>query len=209
MNTEWYTVKDIEEQLNISKPTIYRYLENHGHYLKTRKVDNAIFIANSSVIVLKNIREQYENGKRKNQVEEYLKDGGIPLHVAHPDNNVRMHATQESDELQQLVEASTKFVIFALEEKFKQQMQEYDKTMRMLKEDYNRDLQSLTEQIQDARTEIQNLQREETNRDNDRDQKLMETIRSIQELKKMMIEEQQARLKLAATQEKKPWWRFW
>ncbi|GAA3315575.1 hypothetical protein GCM10020331_010720 [Ectobacillus funiculus] len=155
MDKDWCTVKEVEEQLDISRPTIYRYIDNHNHYLNTKKVDNTIFIHRKSIEVIIDIREQYEKGKRKKQVEEYLKTKSVPLHVTIHDNNVRTLETQGLDEIRSLVEASTQFIVHAMNEKLDQQQREHDNNMRMLKEEHEKLIEQLTGEIQDSKKEIQ------------------------------------------------------
>jgi AcrR family transcriptional regulator len=201
MKQEWYTVKEVEKELNVSRPTLYRYIENHGHYLKTNKVDNAIFISHQSLDILREIREQYENGKRKKQIEEYLKNKAVPLHITVRDNNVRMQESQgisEINEIKSLLETSTKFIVHTMNEHLEKQREEHHDNMMRLQETHEKTVQYLVKEIHDSREEIQILKDELVFRENKRDQQLMLLIRDMQETKKVM----------ATTQEKK-WWRFW
>lgn len=198
MNQEWHTVKEVEEQLNISRPTLYRYIDNHGHYLKTKKVDNAIFIHHKSMDILKDIREQYENGKRKKQIEEFLKNTAVPLHMTVRDNNVITQEPQGIDEIKRLLETSTRFIIHTMNERLEQQQKEHDKTVRMLQENHENFVQQLVKEIQGSKEEVQMLKKEMSSQDNKRDQQLMSLIRDMQETKKL----------ITATKQKK-WWQFW
>ena len=195
MDKDWCTVKEVEEQLDISRPTIYRYIDNHSHYLNTKKVDNTIFIHRKSIEVIIDIREQYEQGKRKKQIEEYLKNKSVPLHITVHDNNVRTLETEGLDEIRSLVEASTRFIVHAMNEKLDQQQREHDNNMRMLKEEHEKLIEQLTGEIQDSKKEIQILKKDIDNQDDKRDRQLMTLIRDMQETKKM----------IAAAEQKQSW----
>jgi len=201
MEQDWYTVKEVEKELNVSRPTLYRYIENHGHYLKTNKIDNAIFIYHQSLDTLREIREQYENGKRKKQIEEYLKNKAVPLHITVRDNDVRTQESQgisEINEIKRLLETSTKLIVHAMNENLEKQRKEHHDNIIKLQETHEKTVQDLVKEVHDSREEIQLLKDELVSRENNRDQQLMSLIRDMQETKKIM----------AATQGK-TWWQFW
>jgi Protein of unknown function (DUF3967) len=201
MERDWYAVKEVEKELNVSRPTLYRYIENHGHYLKTNKVDNAILIHHQSLDTLREIREQYENGKRKKQIEEYLKNKAVPLHITVRDNDVRTQESQgisEINEIKRLLETSTKLIVHAMNENLEKQGKEHHDNIIKLQETHEKTVRELVKEVHDSREEIQLLKDELVSRENNRDQQLMSLIRDMQETKKIM----------AATQGK-TWWQFW
>lgn len=76
---EWLTVVAIEKQTNIPNATLRRYIRNHGHHLNIRKKGKVYFISSESVPIILNIRQQYDDGKSQDQVENALVQKGNPV----------------------------------------------------------------------------------------------------------------------------------
>lgn len=164
---EWLTVKDVEDRVKIPNATIRRYIRSHGYNLKIKKQNQSWLIAEDSVDVLVKIRDLYAKGKTAEQVSETLARDGIPMTITVDDGDE--HTTvQVAEALVQLKESMNEQMNTLKDELVKQQ--EFNKAL----------LQKLNER---------------STRDDERDRKLTEALRSIQEVKQIAAAEEETKEK--------------
>lgn len=81
MDTQWFTVGEIEKHTRIPERTIRRYLDIHGHHIKTKRQGRSVLIADEAVQVIRDIRGMYDAGMSSERVEEVLAQSGLPMVV--------------------------------------------------------------------------------------------------------------------------------
>ncbi|MFJ5772544.1 DUF3967 domain-containing protein [Psychrobacillus sp. NPDC093180] len=87
---EWLTVLAVEKQTNIPNATIRRYIRNHGHHLNIRKKGKVYLLSSESIAIVLSIRQQYDDGKSQDQVEEALGLMGNPVTITVTANDEQM-----------------------------------------------------------------------------------------------------------------------
>lgn len=88
---KWLTVSDLAEQFGIPQPTIRRYIERHGHHLRTKKHHKSYLIFQESIPYLVRIREGYSEGMNGDQVETMLAASGAPTIITVSDASDHSH----------------------------------------------------------------------------------------------------------------------
>lgn len=163
---EWITPADVSEKYNIPVETIRRYLRQHGHHLKIKKIHKKYLIHSDSVKFIPQIRDQFADGKSVEEVEEYLESKGLPLTITvQPDEHERH---DRDDRLEgAMLEMAKKMDQF--QSQFNQQ------------KEFNRQLVDRLDQQQKYIDE----------RMNERDRLLMESLRGIQEQNKLIAATQE------------------
>ena len=81
MAEQWLHISEAAEKTHIPAETVRRYIREHGVHLRIKKSGKYYYIHEESLIVIKQIRELYSNGKKKNEIEESLSAAGIPMTV--------------------------------------------------------------------------------------------------------------------------------
>jgi hypothetical protein len=76
MNRTTISVNDLANELAIPAGTLRRYLRQHAHLLDVSKVHKSYVIAEESIGVLKQIREEYSKGLSSEEVENRLLGSG-------------------------------------------------------------------------------------------------------------------------------------
>lgn len=109
---EWLTVLAVEQQTNIPNATLRRYIRNHGHHLNIRKKGKTYYIASESITIILNIRQQYDEGKTQDQVEEALGQMGNPvtITVTADDKQMTVNIGETLLELQKSVNDQNKII---------------------------------------------------------------------------------------------------
>lgn len=78
---EWLTVAEASEKTKIPVETIRRYIRNHGHHLKVKKLQKKYYLHEECMNVIEKIRELYMDGKEVTEVDERLAKAGVPLTI--------------------------------------------------------------------------------------------------------------------------------
>lgn len=158
-------------------PTVRRYIQKHQAFLDTKREGKKILLHPDSVEILKKIRKWYMiDNMIDTEIDKKLKTDGYKLFI-----NVESINHQSIN--QELDSSSLDF----LKAMFKEQ--------RAINEQLMESNKLLVKEIEEIK---QGYKESETKREQ-RDLALMETLRSIQETKKLV----------AASEEKKKWWQFW
>lgn len=81
MAEQWLDVSEAAEKTHIPAETVRRYIREHGVHLRIKKSGKYYYIHEESLDVIKQIRQLYSDGKKKNEIEESLSAAGIPMTV--------------------------------------------------------------------------------------------------------------------------------
>lgn len=174
---DWITINDISKMINTPVPTVRRYIQKHQAFLNTKREGKKILLHPDSVEILKKIRKWYMiDNLIDTEIDNKLKADGYKLFID-------VQSINHQSINQELDSSSLGF----LKAMFKEQ--------RAINEQLMESNKLLVEEINEIK---QNYKESETKREQ-RDLALMETLRSIQETKKLV----------AASEEKKKWWQFW
>jgi hypothetical protein len=86
--SEWYTLKEMIELVDIPENSLKRYIQEHDNFIKFNKEHNRYKIHESAVNVLKKIRKLYGEGHKKDEVNDRLREMGTPMDiVVKPDDD--------------------------------------------------------------------------------------------------------------------------
>ncbi|PEU68093.1 hypothetical protein CN397_24220 [Priestia megaterium] len=174
---DWITINDISKMINTPVPTVRRYIQKHQAFLNTKREGKKILLHPNSVEILKKIRKWYMiDNLIDTEIDNKLKADGYKLFID-------VQSINHQSINQELDSSSLDF----LKAMFKEQ--------RAINEQLMESNKLLVEEINEIK---QNYKESEIKREQ-RDLALMETLRSIQETKKLV----------AASEEKKKWWQFW
>jgi len=174
---DWITINDISKMINTPVPTVRRYIQKHQAFLNTKREGKKILLHPNSVEILKKIRKWYMIDNLIDiEIDNKLKADGYKLFID-------VQSINHQSINQELDSSSLDF----LKAMFKEQ--------RAINEQLMESNKLLVEEINEIK---QNYKESEIKREQ-RDLALMETLRSIQETKKLV----------AASEEKKKWWQFW
>ncbi|MGG0480784.1 DUF3967 domain-containing protein [Priestia megaterium] len=174
---DWITINDISKMINTPVPTVRRYIQKHQAFLNTKREGKKILLHPDSVEILKKIRKWYMiDNLIDTEIDNKLKADGYKLFID-------VQSINHQSINQELDSSSLDF----LKAMFKEQ--------RAINEQLMESNNLLVEEINEIK---QNYKESETKREQ-RDLALMETLRSIQETKKLV----------AVSEEKKKWWQFW
>ncbi|MED4063070.1 DUF3967 domain-containing protein [Priestia megaterium] len=174
---DWITINDISKMINTPVPTVRRYIQKHQAFLNTKREGKKILLHPDSVEILKKIRKWYMiDNLIDTEIDNKLKADGYKLFID-------VQSINHQSINQELDSSSLDF----LKAMFKEQ--------RAINEQLMESNKLLVEEINEIK---QNYKESEIKREQ-RDLALMETLRSIQETKKLV----------AASEEKKKWWQFW
>jgi len=174
---DWITINDISKMINTPVPTVRRYIQKHQAFLNTKREGKKILLHPDSIEILKKIRKWYMiDNLIDTEIDNKLKADGYKLFID-------VQSINHQSINQELDSSSLDF----LKAMFKEQ--------RAINEQLMESNKLLVEEINEIK---QNYKESETKREQ-RDLALMETLRSIQETKKLV----------AASEEKKKWWQFW
>ncbi|MRX57071.1 hypothetical protein HMPREF3291_00200 [Bacillus sp. HMSC76G11] len=80
-DNDWLTVADVSEKIGIPVETIRRYIRNHSHHLKVRKLHKKYQLHDECVTVIEQIRELYSDGKSIDEVDRSLAASGVQLTI--------------------------------------------------------------------------------------------------------------------------------
>lgn len=168
MLSDFLSMSDVAKKTDIPYQTLIRYVNRHETFLNVKKEHKSFWVHSDSIEILQNIRKLYQEGLNERQVAKELSLKNIPITIDIPSEN-------EVQNLQStLQDMST--TIKSLSEKAKNQ------------EIFNRQLLLQLDKQQDYITS--SLE--------ERDRKLMESLRQTLETKQQ----------IASAQSKK-WWHFW
>ncbi|MEN1990785.1 hypothetical protein [Paenibacillus hubeiensis] len=78
---EWRTISELTQKYGVPQPTIRRYLDRHGHYLKVKKIGKTFHVHVESLPVIERIRELYAAGMNGERVELALSESRSPVHI--------------------------------------------------------------------------------------------------------------------------------
>lgn len=104
-DSEWVTVTEASEKLNIPVETIRRYIRSHSVHLKIKKLHKKYYIHDESMTVIRRIRALYEQGKNVDEVEETLSASGIPMTFTVENDNDEAVTVHVADELKEIKRA--------------------------------------------------------------------------------------------------------
>jgi len=85
-----YTIAQLADETGIPHQTIRRYIDKHGHHLKTRKKHKSVLIAEESIKTLEKIRLLYGDRLTVEEVDNALSEQGIPVTIAVPTDDEKM-----------------------------------------------------------------------------------------------------------------------
>lgn len=120
---EWLTVLELERQIKIPNATIRRYIRNHGHHLNIRKKGKSYFVASDSIPVVLDIRQQYEDGKSQEQVEEAFIQKGNPMTitVTADDKQMTVNVGESLQDMKKSIHEQNKLIESLIDQMKKQQ----------------------------------------------------------------------------------------
>ena len=155
---QWSTVGEVEQYTKIPERTLRRYLNIHGHHIKTKRQGRSVLISSESVKVIQDIRSWYDAGWASDRVEDALAQSGLPVIVEISGHQMAMTPTEALQSLQ----SSMSEAMTAMANQMEQLRQEVAAT---------------TEQNRQLKDTIENKLEE-------RDKLLMQTLRELQETRK-------------------------
>lgn len=158
---EWLSVTEISEKIGIPVETIRRYIRSHGVHMKVKKIHKRYVVHDESMTVFQQIRELYADGKNVEEVEQTLSNRGIPITVTvqvDDDESVTVNVADEILGLKRMLEEQKKF---------------------------NEDQMNFNKQLLERLDQQQIYIKESLEK---RDQILLESIRTVQEEKKALLE---------------------
>lgn len=158
---EWLSVTEISEKMGIPVETIRRYIRSHGVHMKVKKIHKRYVVHNESMTVFQQIRELYSDGKNVEEVEQTLSIRGIPMTVTVQVDNDESMTVNVVDELLEL------------------------KRMLQEQKNFNNEQVNFNNQLLERLDKQQTYIKESLEK---RDQLLLESIRSVQEEKKALLE---------------------
>jgi excisionase family DNA binding protein len=103
--SEWITVSEASEKLNIPVETIRRYIRSHSVHLKVKKQGKKYLLHNDSMTVIKQIRAFYDRSMTVDEVEENLSASGFPMTITVKNENDEAMTIRVADELQEIKKA--------------------------------------------------------------------------------------------------------
>lgn len=170
-NSDYITLTEADNLTGIPKESIKRYMHAHDDFINYKKDGRVYYISVESIEALKQIRQYYNAGFRKERVSELLQNEGHPVTITFNDENeAGKSIANVNEEVQEMKE-----MLF-------QQMQVNQKLVQ--------EVTSLKEYIrQDMKKEIQQEIRQEANA---RDKKVMEKMdKHLQETKEARKEKEE------------------
>jgi len=178
MENEWVTVSELTNT-GIPISTIRRYIQTHPTFLQSKKIGKKILLHKDSIKLLELIRSMYVEGNLTgDEIEERLIDQGVSrIFTVQDDTN---QLPTERSTINQALET-----LMANQQETNERLEQQDQELKAIKE-------SLQRQEEFNKLLVEKL-----------DNRLMEQIRSIQELKQSQIET------AATTPTPKKWWEFW
>ncbi|MGX2962112.1 MerR family transcriptional regulator (plasmid) [Peribacillus sp. JNUCC 23] len=110
-DSEWFTVSEACEKINVPVETIRRYLRSHNVHLKVKKLGKKYFIHHDSLTVIKQIRALYDQGKNIDEVEESLSASGVAMTITvkSDDESMTVHVADELQEIKRALQDQEKF----------------------------------------------------------------------------------------------------
>lgn len=160
METDYLTLRQLVEAVDIPENTCKRYMLEHERFLDYKKVHNRYMIHVSSVETLLMIRKFYAEGLKRDAVEERLMNSDIPLTITvdeeSPDfisyNEELTSMRQESRQALERMEEMMKIMLRKSEED-KQQLLEENRKLAMSVQE----LKSMSNKWEADRTETLRL----------------------------------------------------
>ncbi|SFF06286.1 DUF3967 domain-containing protein [Alteribacillus iranensis] len=176
---DWHTVTETAEQTGIPAETVRRYVRTYGDYMRLKKEGRTYLIHTNSLDTVKKIRFLLDEGKQRSQVEDILQQ-------------TESLTIQTDDD----------------------EMNEYMLSLPQLHREMSRQIKEQSHIIQELQARVEQQEAHINERMDDqeqrakaRDERLMQTLNEIRETKKMIQEKESD--EAAATEDKKPWWKFW
>ncbi len=160
MVSEWYSIADISTKTGIPHQTVRRYHQNHKHLFKTRKHAKAYQLHEDCIDVLQRMRELYNLGKTQDQVNFEMSSSGFQTTLDVPNENGEKEKVDMGTFLTQLRDEMTNQgkYIQELTEALRRQSEENEKQQEYIR---------------------QTLEK--------RDQALIQSLREMQETKRLML----------------------
>lgn len=106
MDQRWLLVSEVARITGIPHRSITNYINNHGLYLRVRKNGRAFEIHESSIEVLRLIRELYDRKMTFQSVEEYLSQNHQQFIEVSDDDHKLMPLGQWTTELKSYIQES-------------------------------------------------------------------------------------------------------
>lgn len=172
--SKWHTVSEIENKTGIPHQTIRRYMKNHSHHLIMKKEHKSYLISDESIKVLVQIRDWYSEGMKTDQVDEALVTSGIRMSIDVHDN----------DEQVSINMAKT--------------LQDLRNSMRTVEKQMNEQMnfnKALVEKLKNQDEQLKDQQQYIERSLNKRDEILMQSLREMQETKKLIASTQEEKKK--------------
>ena len=157
---EWYSVTEMAEKTMIPHQTLRRYMANHTHLLKMKKVHKAYQINEECIDVFIKMRELYSDGRTIEQVDAELASTGLTVTIDVPNENgenINVNVASLLAHIQETVSEQGKH-IQALTDALREQTEQSEKHQKYIQESLEK-----------------------------RDMLLMQTIRETQEAKQLMV----------------------
>lgn len=128
MDEKWLTFAQLEERTKIPHQTIRRYIDRHGHHLRTKKQHRSIYIQEDSLETLVAIREMYEKNYNVQRIETELANYGFLTTIVIEDDEKKINAIdvleslqKSNNELHEKMKKQEEFNLLLLEQMKKQQ----------------------------------------------------------------------------------------
>jgi DNA-binding transcriptional MerR regulator len=180
---KWLTINDLSKKIGIPHQTIRRYINQHSHHITMKKHHRSYLVDVDCIPVFLKIRELYGEGKSGDEIEEALAKMGVPMTIT----------VRENDEKPVSIDVGEVFSHF-------------NETVRDIKKELEEQAQlnaKLLDIVNEQHEKLDKLERYIEDKLNERDIKLLEAIRGMQEThKQIAVSNEQLK-------EKKKWWRFW
>lgn len=174
---EWITVSDLVKTLSASENTLKRYIRRHEPFLSVKQGNRSkYYVHQDSVKVLKYIKKLYNENLNEDEVNQRLQDSGLAMVITVP---------VEDEQFVNILD-----VMNGWNERFEK--------LERINQKQNEELRELKQLLQ-KQTEYMDKRMSE------RDQKLLHTVREIQESRKEIA----AAIQKQETGPKKKWWKFW
>lgn len=210
-DSEWMTVSEMSEKINIPVESLRRYIRSHNVHLKVKKVSKKYYLHDDCVTVIKQIRTLYNEGKNVEEVEENLSASGVTMTLTvknDDDDRMTVHVADELKAIRKQLDEQKEFNKMLLEQLDKRDQQlfklfEESQKLKIESVSTEERLESMNQTLLQKLDEQQKSIEESIER---RDRRLMDTLKESQETRRQQYEFEQAQIE-AATTKKKGFWK--
>ena len=186
MPESYLSLKQLTELLNIHGNTIRGYINRHPEFVKFHKVHNRYKVHKSAVETLKTIKNLYSNGLKREEVDDYLRDSGVPVTISVNDKKSTSFSTinEEVQELKNMFNVQQENML-QMQMQFNQKLvHQIEDEKKELKEAFHQEIGQLKQLVN----------RHESDRISELRASLEEAAASVEVIKEELVAEQKKSL---------------